>query len=147
VVRVFEGEGQIADVLLVEDNPADARLATDALADAKIRVHPVRDGTEALAFLGRTERYAQAPRPDLILLDLNLPGLDGWDVLVEIKKDRRLRSIPIVILTTSAEEPDVLKSYDLQASCYVTKPVDLDQFRQAIRDIAYFWLSVARLPS
>ncbi len=140
-------EGRTADILLVEDNPGDARLVVDGFADIGNAVHHVRDGTEALAFLGREERYAEAPRPDLIVLDLNLPGLDGWDVLAEIKKDRRLRSIPVVVLTTSSEQADVLRSYDLQASCYVTKPVDVDQFRQVIRDIEHFWFGVARLPS
>ena len=141
--------GQVAEILLVEDNPGDARLTLECLAECTIRnsVHHVRDGAEALAFLHREPRYAQAPRPDLILLDLNLPGLDGRDVLTAIKQDPRLRRIPVVVLTTSSAEADVLKSYDLQASCYITKPVDLDQFTKVIHDIEAFWLTVVRLPT
>jgi chemotaxis family two-component system response regulator Rcp1 len=137
------------EILLVEDNPGDIRLTIEALRDAKVRnnLHVARDGVEAMAFLRREGPYANAPRPDLILLDLNLPRKDGREVLAEIKADARLRAIPVVVLTTSAAERDVVQSYNLHANCYSTKPVDLDQFIAVIRSIEEFWLMVVTLPT
>ncbi|RMD80069.1 MAG: response regulator [Gammaproteobacteria bacterium] len=137
-----------AEVLLVEDNPADARLTREALREAGLRgrIHVVEDGVGALGFLRREGAYARAPRPDLVLLDLNLPRKDGREVLREIKADPELRSIPVVVLTTSCSEEDVLLSYQLHANCYVTKPADLDQFLETLRSLQGFWLRVARLP-
>jgi CheY-like chemotaxis protein len=136
------------EILLVEDNPGDVRLTMEALREAKVhnRVNVAPDGVEAMAFLRREGRYADAPRPDLILLDLNLPKKDGREVLAEIKADDRLKHIPVVILTTSRAEQDILKSYDLHANCYVTKPVDLDQFINVVRSIEDFWLTVVAFP-
>jgi two-component system, chemotaxis family, response regulator Rcp1 len=136
------------DILLVEDNPGDARLTREALRDAKVRnnLHIVPDGVEALAFLRRQGRYAEVPAPDLILLDLNLPKKDGREVLEEIKREDGLRHIPVVVLTTSQAEKDILTSYRLQAAAYVTKPVDLDQFLDVVKSIEQFWLQVVRLP-
>jgi CheY-like chemotaxis protein len=136
------------DILLVEDSPADVDLTREALDDAKVhnRLHVVADGVEALAFLRRQDQYATAPRPGLILLDLNLPKKDGREVLAEIKDDPELRRIPVVILTTSAAERDILRSYDLHANCYITKPVDLDQFVAVVRAIESFWLAIVKLP-
>jgi CheY-like chemotaxis protein len=136
------------EILLVEDSPADVDLTREALDDAKVRNHlsVVADGVEALAFLRREGRYADAPRPDLILLDLNLPKKDGREVLAEIKADARLRTIPVIVLTTSAAEQDVVQSYNLHANCYITKPVDLDQFITVIRSIEAFWLMIVTLP-
>jgi len=136
------------EILLVEDNPADVDLTQETLAYAKIRnrLHVVTDGEEALAFLRREGRYAQAIRPDLILLDLNLPRKDGREVLEELKADADLRSIPVVVLTSSDAEKDVVRSYDLGANCYVTKPVDLDQFANVVRTIEDFWFIVVKLP-
>ena len=135
-------------ILLIEDNPGDVRLTQEALKDAKVRnkLHVVRDGVEALAFLRREGKYAGAPHPDLILLDLNLPRKNGREVLAEIKKDPNLRRIPVVILTVSQAEEDVLKTYDLHANCYITKPVDLDQFMTVVQSIEDFWLTIVRLP-
>ncbi|MCY2996198.1 MAG: response regulator [Planctomycetota bacterium] len=136
------------DILLVEDNEGDARLAKEAMRDSKIRnkLHHVFDGEEALDFLRRKGPYAQSPRPDLILLDLNLPRKDGREVLAEIKSDADLKCIPVVVLTVSSAEEDVLKSYNLHANCYITKPIDLDQFLKVIRSIEDFWLTIVRLP-
>ena len=136
------------DILLVEDNPGDARLTKEALCDAKVRnrLSIVEDGEEAMAFLRRKGRYADAPRPDIVLLDLNLPKKDGREVLAEIKADEDLRRIPVVILTTSKSEEDILKSYNLNANCYVTKPVDLDQFIRVVRTIEDFWFTIVKLP-
>jgi CheY-like chemotaxis protein len=136
------------EILLVEDNPGDVRLTMEALREAKVhnRVNVAPDGVEAMAYLRREDRYADAPRPDLILLDLNLPKKDGREVLAEIKADDRLKHIPVVILTTSRAEQDILKSYDLHANCYVTKPVDLDQFINVVRSIEDFWLTVVAFP-
>ncbi|SRR5579884_3227867 len=136
------------EILLVEDNPGDVRLTIEALRDGKIRnnLHVARDGVEAMAFLRREGPYANAPRPDLILLDLNLPRKDGREVLAEIKADARLRTIPVIVLTTSAAEQDVVQSYNLHANCYITKPVDLDQFITVIRSIEAFWLMIVTLP-
>ncbi len=136
------------EILLVEDNPGDVRLTMEALRDAKVhnRISVAKDGVEAMAILRREGQHVNAPRPDLILLDLNLPRKDGREVLAEIKADDRLKQIPVVILTTSHAEQDILKSYDLHANCYVTKPVDLDQFISVVRSIEDFWLTVVALP-
>jgi len=135
-------------ILLVEDNPGDVRLTVEALKEGKVHndLNVVSDGVEALAFLRHEGKYTSAPTPDLILLDLNLPRKDGREVLAEIKSDGRLKHIPVVILTTSRAEQDVFKSYDLHANCYVTKPVDLDQFMSVVKSIEDFWLTVVTLP-
>jgi CheY-like chemotaxis protein len=136
------------EVLLVEDSPGDVRLTREALKDAKVHIslHVAADGIEAMDFLKRAGTQANAPRPDLILLDLNLPRKDGREVLKEIKESPTLRSIPVVILTTSLSEADVLQSYDLHANCYISKPMDLEGFFKVVRSIDDFWLSVVRLP-
>lgn len=136
------------NILLVEDNPGDVRLTIEALRDGKVRnvLNVVGDGVEALRFLNREGKYAEAPRPDLILLDLNLPKMDGREVLSRIKADDLLKTIPVVILTTSQAEQDILRSYALHANCYVTKPVDLDQFIHVVRSIEDFWLSIVTVP-
>jgi chemotaxis family two-component system response regulator Rcp1 len=135
------------EILLVEDNPGDARLTQEALRDAKVRnnLHVVLDGVEALAFLRRQGKHAAVPRPDLILLDLNLPKKDGREVLEEIKHDDQLRHIPIVILTTSQAEKDIIESYRLRANAFVTKPVDLEQFLKVVQSIEHFWLEIVKL--
>lgn len=140
--------GRVLEILLVEDNPGDVRLTMEALHDAKVinTIHVVEDGVEALTYLRREGKYADAPRPDVVLLDLNLPKKDGRQVLEEIKCDDELRRIPVVVLTTSSAERDVLMSYDLQANCFITKPVDLDQFLGVVKSIEHFWLSVVTLP-
>jgi chemotaxis family two-component system response regulator Rcp1 len=137
------------DILLVEDNPGDIRLTKEALSDANVlhRLTVATDGLEALAVLRRQGRFANAPRPDIILLDLNLPRKDGRAVLAEIKKDPDLRRIPVVVLTTSKAEEDVLHSYDLHANCYIPKPLDLEQFIAVVKSIEDFWFTVAKLPS
>ena len=137
------------DILLVEDNPGDVRLTQEAFHEGKLKtnIHVVTDGQAALDHLHRQGAYAQAIRPDLILLDLNLPKKDGREVLADIKTDESLKSIPVVILTTSKAEQDVLKVYNLHANCYITKPVDLDQFLSVVRAIEDFWLQVVKLPS
>ena len=136
------------EILLVEDSPGDVRLTKEAFRDANsaIRLHVVADGVEALAFLRHEGVHARAPRPDLILLDLNLPKMDGREVLARIKTDASLKLIPTVILTTSDAEADIVKSYELQANCYITKPVDLDQFMTVVRSIEDFWLTIVTLP-
>jgi two-component system, chemotaxis family, response regulator Rcp1 len=136
-------------VLLVEDNPGDVRLTKEALKEGKMlnRVTVVGDGEEALSFLRRQGKYADAGQPDLILLDLNLPKKDGRQVLAEIKADPGLKRIPVVVLTTSSAEEDILKTYDLHANCYVTKPVDLEQFMRVVKSIEDFWVTVVKLPS
>ena len=140
--------GRPIEILLVEDNPGDVRLTIEALKEAKVRnrLSVAKDGVEALAFLHREGSYAEAARPDLILLDLNLPRKDGREVLAEIKGDANLRSIPVVILTTSRADQDILKSYELHANCYITKPVDLDQFITVVKSIESFWLTIVTLP-
>jgi chemotaxis family two-component system response regulator Rcp1 len=140
--------GRAVEILLVEDNPGDVRLTVEALRDSKVRnrIHVVDDGEKALAFLRCEGEYADARRPDLILLDLNLPRKDGREVLAEIKKDPTLQAIPVVILTSSAAEQDVVQAYNLHANCYITKPVDLEQFLRVIRSIEDFWLMVVMLP-
>lgn len=137
------------EILLVEDSPGDARLTQEALKDARVcnSMHVVEDGVEAMAFLRREGRYADAPRPDLILLDLNLPRKDGREVLREIKGDESLATIPVVVLTTSEEHRDILAAYASHANCYLTKPVELDDFLAVVRSIEEFWLSIVRLPS
>jgi two-component system, chemotaxis family, response regulator Rcp1 len=139
---------QPLEVLLVEDSPGDVRLTQEALKDAKVHINlrVVRDGIDAMAFLIREGEYATVPRPDLILLDLNLPKKDGREVLKEIKENPELKSIPVVILTTSASEADILRSYLLHANCYITKPVNLDGFLTVVKSIDSFWLSVVKLP-
>ena len=136
------------EVLLVEDSPGDVRLTREALKDAKVHIslHVATDGIEAMAYLERSGLHVNAPRPDLILLDLNLPRKDGREVLKEIKENPSLRTIPVVILTTSSSDADVLQSYHLHANCYISKPVDLDGFLKVIQSIDNFWLSVVKLP-
>jgi CheY-like chemotaxis protein len=136
------------EILMVEDNPGDVRLTVEALKEGKVRnkLHVVEDGVEAMAFLRGEGEYADAPRPDLILLDLNLPKKDGREVLAEIKGDPNLRRIPVVILTVSEANEDILKTYDLHANCYVTKPVDLDQFIVVVKSVEDFWLTIVKLP-
>jgi two-component system, chemotaxis family, response regulator Rcp1 len=144
----MELNGRPIEILLVEDNPGDVRLTIEALKEAKVRNHlsVAKDGVEALAFLRREGPYAAAARPDLILLDLNLPRKDGREVLAEIKADASLRAIPVVILTTSQADQDILRSYELHANCYITKPVDLDQFITVVKSIEDFWLTIVTLP-
>jgi chemotaxis family two-component system response regulator Rcp1 len=136
------------EILLVEDSPSDAQLALEALQTAKIanRLSRVEDGVEALQFLRRQGPYRAAPRPDLILLDLNLPRKDGREVLEELKEDPQLKQIPVVVLTTSRAEQDVFRSYALHANCYITKPVDFTQFMEVVKSIENFWLAVVTLP-
>lgn len=140
--------GRLVEILLVEDNPADVRLTREALKDGKIlnNLNVVNDGVEAMTFLHHQGKYKDAPRPDLILLDLNLPKKDGREVLADIKSDDRLKSIPVVILTISKADEDILKTYRLYANCYITKPVDLDQFIKVTKSIEDFWLSIVKLP-
>ena len=140
--------GRPVEILLVEDNPGDARLAQEALKDSKMinKLHHVEDGVEAMAFLRKQGRFKGVPRPDLILLDLNLPKKDGREVLKEIKDDENLRRIPVVILTISRDEEDVLRTYNLHANCFITKPIDLNQFMKVVKSIEDFWLSIVRLP-
>jgi two-component system, chemotaxis family, response regulator Rcp1 len=141
--------GRPIEILLVEDSPTDARLTMEALREGKLRnnVRHVEEGEEAMAILHREGKEAAAPRPDLILLDLNLPGMDGREVLQEIKEDPKLRRIPVVIMTTSRAERDILQAYDRHANCYVTKPVDVKQFIDAVKGIQDFWLTVVKLPA
>lgn len=142
------GDCRPIEILMVEDNPGDVRLTVEALQEGKVRnnLHTVEDGVEALAFLRRQGRYKDAPRPDVVLLDLNLPKMSGQEVLAEMKEDAELRRIPVVILTVSKAEQDILKSYNLHANCYITKPVDLDQFLTVVKSIEDFWLTVVMLP-
>ena len=137
------------EILLVEDNPGDVRLTREALRENKVNnnLHVAVDGTEALDFLFRRGKYVDAPHPDLVLLDLNLPKKNGREVLAEVKADPLLRRIPVVILTTSDAEQDILASYDLHANCYITKPVDLDRFIEVVKSIEGFWLCVVKLPN
>lgn len=138
----------LVEILMVEDNPADVRLTREAFKDAKVlnNMSVVGDGEEALLFLRRQGNYSDAPRPDLILLDLNLPKKDGREVLAEIKSDPLLKRIPVVVLTTSEDEKDVLKAYDLHVNAYITKPVNLDQFMKVVEAVEDFWLTVVKLP-
>jgi two-component system, chemotaxis family, response regulator Rcp1 len=140
---------QPINILLVEDNPGDVRLTVEALKEGKVsnRLFVASNGVEALQFLHHQGTFHDAPRPDVILLDLNLPKKDGREVLAEIKSDDRFKRIPVVILTTSKAEQDILKSYALHANCYITKPVDLEQFITVVKSIEDFWLTIVRLPS
>ena len=137
------------DILMVEDNAGAARLAEEAFKESKMMntLHRVKDGVEAMAFVRRTDDFAEAPRPDIILLDLNLPKMDGRQVLEELKNDPDLKTIPVVVLTTSEAEQDILKSYELHANCYITKPVDLDKFMGIVKRLEDFWLSIVKLPT
>lgn len=141
-------QGHPIEILRVEDSPRDTDLTLEALKDFKVRNHVsvVEDGVLAMQFLRRQGAYAQAPRPDLIMLDLNLPRKDGREVLAEIKGDNLLKTIPIVVLTTSRAEKDILSAYQLNANCYINKPVDFDQFLDVVRSIESFWLFVVTLP-
>ena len=137
------------EILLVEDNPGDVRLTQEALKESKVtnNLSVAEDGVEALAFLKREGKYADAPRPDLLLLDLNLPKKDGRELLEEIKVDDNLKRIPVVVLTTSKAEEDIIRMYDQHANCYITKPIDFDQFIEVIKSIEDFWLTIVKLPS
>jgi two-component system, chemotaxis family, response regulator Rcp1 len=141
-------KANVVHILLVEDSPSDVELTIAAMEEAKVanQLSVVSDGVEAMAYLRRQHQYANAPRPDLILLDLNLPRKDGREVLVEIRADENLRVIPIAVLTTSKAESDVLRSYELGANCYITKPVGFDQFLEVIHGIENFWLTIVQLP-
>lgn len=141
-------KNSLVEILMVEDNLADVRLTKEAFKDAKVlnNMHVAYDGEEAMSFLRREGKYADAPCPDIILLDLNLPKKDGREVLAEIKKDHDLKRIPVVVLTTSDDERDIFKAYDLHVNAYVKKPVDLDQFMRIVEVIENFWLSVVKLP-
>ena len=141
-------EGRPIEILLVEDNPGDARLAKEALKEATVcnNLNLVEDGMEAMAYLRHEGKYADKPRPDLILLDLNLPKKNGHEVLAEIKADEDLKRIPVVILTVSQDERDILETYENHANCYITKPVDLAQFMEVVKAIEDFWLTIVKLP-
>jgi len=140
---------KIINILLVEDNPGDARLAKEALKEGKVKnqLHIVTDGMEATDFLFKRNKYKDAPDPDLIILDLNLPKKDGREVLAEIKVDENLKRIPVVILTISKAEEDILKTYNLHANCYITKPLDLNKFLEVVKSIEDFWLTIVALPN
>lgn len=135
-------------ILLVEDNPGDVRLVCEALAEGNVlnNLCIVSDGVEAIDFLHRRGKYAEAPRPDIILLDLNLPRKDGREVLAEIKENPALRQIPVIVMTTSAADPDILRAYSLHANCFITKPVELDQFLRVVKGVQEFWLKIVKLP-
>jgi len=143
-----EHGGRPIQILLVEDNPGDVRLTKEALKEAKVRntLHVAMDGEEALALLKREGKHGGAVRPDVIMLDLNLPKKSGLEVLKEIKADESLKRIPVVVVTTSSAEQDIVKSYNLHANCYVTKPVDLHQFLEVVKQIEDFWLTIVKLP-
>jgi CheY-like chemotaxis protein len=141
--------GSPIEILLVEDNPGDIRLTQEVLKEGKVQnqLSIVENGVQALSFLKKEDGYKDAPTPDLILLDLNLPKKDGREVLLDIKKDKKLKKIPVVVLTTSQAEEDILKVYDLNANCYISKPVDLGQFIDVVKSIEEFWLSIVKLPT
>ncbi len=141
-------KAKMIEILLVDDDPGDVRLTVEALKQTKMLTNLsfARDGIEALAFLRRQGKQADAPRPDIIFLDLNMPRMDGREALAEMKKDADLKHIPVVVLTTSSDEEDILRSYNLHANCYVTKPVDLQQFMKVVRSIEDFWFTVVKLP-
>lgn len=145
---MLERSPRPVEILLVEDNPGDVRLTVEALKDGKIRnrLSVTKDGVQALSFLRGEGEFACAPRPDLILLDLNLPRMDGRELLAEIKSDPLLKRIPVVVLTTSQSDKDIADCYELQANCYITKPVDLNRFMEVLHSIEDFWLSIVRLP-
>jgi two-component system, chemotaxis family, response regulator Rcp1 len=147
-MRIMRNNSEPIEILLVEDNPGDARLAVEALKESKVHnnLHHVADGVEAMDFLHRRTKYSNVPPPDLILLDLNLPRKDGREVLEEIKEHPELRLVPVVILTTSAAERDLVRTYDLHANAYVIKPLDLDQFVEVVQAIENFWFMVVKLP-
>ena len=140
--------GRPVEILLVEDNPGDAELTAEALRHGKVynQMHVVEDGEAAMAFLRHEGKYPDVPRPDVILLDLNLPRKDGREVLAEIKADDELKQIPVIVLTTSEAEEDILRAYNLAVNCYITKPVDLDQFIKVVKAIEDFWFTVVKLP-
>ncbi len=144
----MHAKSSVVEVLLVEDNPADARLTTELLQEAKVRnvVHWARDGLEALDFLHRRKRFTDAPRPDIILLDLKMPRMDGHQVLDHIKKHPELKRIPVLILSSSNSEEDIVKAYKHHANCYITKPMDIDQYYKIINALDDFWLSVICIP-
>jgi chemotaxis family two-component system response regulator Rcp1 len=148
-MNVIGKERKLLEVLLVEDSPGDVRLTQEVFRDtnSSIRLHVAADGVEAMAFLRHEGAHADVPRPDIILLDLNLPKMDGREVLAHIKEDENLKTIPIVILTTSAAEADILKSYQLRANCYLSKPVQLDEFERLVKSISSFWLTDVKLPA
>ncbi|MDQ1326885.1 MAG: hypothetical protein QG641_165 [Candidatus Poribacteria bacterium] len=141
-------KAKVAEILLVEDNPGDVRLTLEASKENKMfnNISVVNDGVEALAFLRRKGDYSKAPRPDIILLDLNLPKKDGREVLEEIKADDNLKNIPVIVLTTSQSEEDILRAYGLNANSYITKPVDLNQFIRVVKSIEDYWFSIVKLP-
>ena len=145
---IRKNHGRPIEILLVEDSLADIRLTATAFEDAKVRIemHVVTDGEQAMDFLQQRGKYKKSPRPDLILLDLGLPKKDGREVLAEIKADEHLKLIPVVVVSTSAAEKDILESYNLNANCYITKPIDPEEFIAVVREINDFWLSVVKLP-
>ena len=147
-MREIKSNIRSIEILLVEDNPGDVRLTKEAFKEGKVlnKLNVVKDGVEAMEFLHKQGEFSKAVHPDLVLLDLNLPRKDGREVLAEIKGDPNLRRIPVVILTTSKSEQDILKTYDLHANCYITKPVDLSQFMKVIQNIEAFWLTIVNLP-
>jgi chemotaxis family two-component system response regulator Rcp1 len=147
-MKIIGGEGVAIEVLLVEDSPGDVRLTKEVFREANmdIHLHVASDGLEAMAFLRRQEPHTHAPRPDLILLDLNLPKMDGREVLAQIKNDDSLKTIPTVILTTSHSQADIVRSYQLQANCCLSKPVQLDAFESLVKSINDFWLTKVKLP-
>ena len=141
-------EGKPAEIVLVEDNAGDVRLIVEAFKENMFlnNLHVIKDGVEAMEFLHKEGKYADAVHPDLILLDLNLPKKDGREVLAEVKADPNLKRIPVIILTSSKAEADIFKTYDLHANCYITKPIDMDQFIKVVRSIEDFWLTIVKLP-
>ncbi len=139
---------RLVEILLIEDNPGDVRLTQEAFKEGKLinNLHVVEDGIEALAYLRKQGKFKNEPQPDLILLDLNLPKKDGRELLAEIKEDQHFKHIPVVVLTTSTAEADIIKSYESHANCYITKPVDMNQFIKIVKSIEYFWFTIVKLP-
>ena len=148
-MEVFETDARLVEILLVEDNPGDVLLTREALKEGKVlnNLHVAHDGEEALKFLHKEDPYQDVPTPDIVLLDLNLPKVNGREVLAEVKSDPVLRRIPVVVLTTSQAEEDIIRSYDLHANCYIAKPLDLDQFITVIKTVEDFWVSIVKLPN